>query len=555
MKWLNNLKTQTRLLLIFAVLTLVGALSTGWNLFNIVRLQQRIYQIQQESLALSDTAEVYGLFLEQQLASKSYLLTENPFYQTLYKRHDAQIEQHLRQALVSADSPDRREDISVLDEGREEFAEAVTAGAGALEAGDSEEAVRISDDQVYAEANRVQEHLGSMIHKRELELAALVEQTEDQIQATIVIGGIILTLFSVLVILPAVATNQVAEPMLRLTNAVVAFECDTFDPDLLKGYTRRRDEMGQLVRSFAAMANSITESMRERDRFLSAATRFVPNQYLDFLEKDSIVDVKLGDHVSAEMAIMFSDIRGFTTMSEGMTPQENFDFVNEYLEMVSPIIQKYDGFIVKFLGDGIMAIFPYGVDDAVRAGIEKQRRVKAFNARRQAQGLPPVDVGIGVHTGHMMVGMIGEINRIQGDAFSDNVNLTSRVEGLTKFYGVSMIISEETRMRLEQPERYKMRFLGKAVVQGRAHPISLYDVFEGEPEEIQERKLQTREDYERGLKLYMTGRFAEAQGCFEAVLDRNPHDRTAALYLDRSTTLMAQGVPEDWEGVEVMTSK
>jgi class 3 adenylate cyclase len=238
-----------------------------------------------------------------------------------------------------------------------------------------------------------------------------------------------------------------------------------------------------------------------------------------------------------------------------MTPQENFDFVNEYLEMVSPIIQKYDGFIVKFLGDGMMAIFPYSVDDAVRAGIEKQRQVKAFNARRQAQGLPPVDVGIGVHTGHMMVGMIGEINRIQGDAFSDNVNLTSRVEGLTKFYEVSMIISEETRMRLEQPGRYKMRFLGKAVVQGRAHPISLYDVFEGEPEEIQERKLQTREDYERGLKLYMTGRFAEAQDCFQAVLDRDPHDQAAALYLDRSTTMMAQGIPEDWEGVEVMTSK
>lgn len=273
------------------------------------------------------------------------------------------------------------------------------------------------------------------------------------------------------------------------------------------------------------------------------------------MEKKNITDIKLGDHVSAEMAVMFSDIRSFTTMSESMSPQENFDFVNAYLKLVSPIIQKNDGFVVKFLGDGMMAIFPYGVDDAVKAGIEKQKHVEVFNAQRERQGQPPVYVGIGIHTGHMMVGMIGEEKRMQGDAFSDNVNLTSRVEGLTKYFGVSMIISEETLMRLEKPIPYKMRFLGRVQVKGRDRPIGLYDVFEGEPEKIVELKQRTRADYERGLKLYMAGKFAEAKACFESVLQVNPDDKTAALYLEHSTAMLGREAPEGWEGVEVMTSK
>jgi len=313
--------------------------------------------------------------------------------------------------------------------------------------------------------------------------------------------------------------------------------------------------MGKLTRAFAAMVESVTKSAREQELFLQAAERFVPDQYLDFLEKPSLVDVKLGDHVSAEMAVMFSDIRGFTTMSEEMSPQENFDFVNTYLQMVSPIIQRFDGFIVKFLGDGMMAIFPYAVDDAVRAGIEKQRQVEAFNAELQRKGLPPIQVGIGIHTGHMMVGMIGEQMRMQGDAFSDNVNLTSRLEGLTKFYGISMIISEETLLRLQKPVRYQMRYLGKAQVKGREHPISLYEVYEGAPESVRARRQQTKADFERGLKSYMSGKFSEAVTSFQAVLSKDPDDKTAALYLERATAMLGQPVPDDWNGVEVMTSK
>ena len=128
--------------------------------------------------------------------------------------------------------------------------------------------------------------------------------------------------------------------------------------------------------------------------------RFVPHEYLKFLSKESIIDVELGDHVSKEMAVMFSDIRSFTTLSESMTPQENFDFVNNYLRQVSPVIRDNTGFIVKYLGDGMMAVFPKGADDAVAAGIGKLKKVEEQNIQRIEQGLLPIKVGIGVHFGH-----------------------------------------------------------------------------------------------------------------------------------------------------------
>ncbi len=182
-----------------------------------------------------------------------------------------------------------------------------------------------------------------------------------------------------------------------------------------------------------------------------AARRFVPHEYLSFLEKDSLVDIHLVDHVTDEMTVMFSDLRSFTTISEEMTPQQNFDFINAYLGRVSPMARENGGFIVKYLGDGIMAIFPGNADDGVQAGIDKLNQVNLYNVDRAKVGRLPVGVGIGVNTGHMMVGMVGEAGRMQGDAFSDDVNLTSRIEGLTKHYSVSFIITVAHQRALGRP--------------------------------------------------------------------------------------------------------
>jgi class 3 adenylate cyclase/DNA-binding response OmpR family regulator len=348
----------------------------------------------------------------------------------------------------------------------------------------------------------------------------------------------------------------------KVTTAASDVERDAFQPDALGEVAKRSDELGQLARVFTHMVKTVkarekelTHANIQLESLLKAYGRFVPHEFMRFLRKESITDVQLGDHVSKIMAVMFSDIRSFTTLSEGMTPQDNFNLVNAYLKRVSPEIRNHYGLIVKFLGDGMMAVFPDGADDAVAAGVAKLQRVQDYNEQRAVRGYSPLNVGIGIHVGHMMLGMVGEESRMQGDAFSDNVNLTARLEGLTKFYGVSLLISEQTLQHLSHPEKYQIRFLDRAIVKGRNEPIAVYEVLDAEVEATRILKLQTQPDFEQGLEFYRGCDLTAAKACFEKVLAVNSLDKTAQLYLERVEILLDKGVPENWNGVWAFSEK
>jgi len=266
------------------------------------------------------------------------------------------------------------------------------------------------------------------------------------------------------------------------------------------------------------------------------------------LGKSDVTEVQLGDQVSKEMAVMFSDIRSFSTMSEKMSPQENFAFVNAYLQKVSPEIRSHDGFVVKFIGDGIMAVFPQQVDDAVAAGIAQVRKIEEYNREREEAGQAPIRVGLGVHIGYMMVGMVGEESRIQGDALSDTVNLTARLEGLSKFYGAALLISGDVQRRLVNPKSHTLRFLDRAIVKGRVEPIAVFEVLDADSESVRQLKLKTLEDFNQGITDYRSGRLEEAEKHFQAVLQQNPSDQACHFYLERIETLAVRGLPENWDG-------
>lgn len=333
----------------------------------------------------------------------------------------------------------------------------------------------------------------------------------------------------------------------KITDAASAVEQNTFEEDLLNSVVERQDELGQLARVFTQMVKTIKVRETELERLKDSLARFFPEEYLRFLRKDSVTDVQLGDFVSKIMAVMFSDIRSFTTISENMTPRENFDFINDYLKQVSPEIRNHYGIIVKFLGDGMMAVFPDGADDAIAAGIAKHQRVWEYNQQRQARGDRPIQIGIGIHVGQMMLGMVGESNRIQGDAFSDNVNLTARLEQLTKVYGSALLITGQVLEHLSSPETYQIRFLANTRVKGRADAIAVYEVLDAEVEAVRDLKLQTLPQFEQGTRDYGDRAFAAARTCFQQVLERHPSDRTAHLYLERIERFLRQGTPEDWQ--------
>jgi adenylate cyclase len=207
------------------------------------------------------------------------------------------------------------------------------------------------------------------------------------------------------------------------------------------------------------------------------------------------------------------------------------------------------------LGDGMMSAFPNSVDDAVTAGIDKFKQVQEYNQHRQASGRFPIEIGMGIHVGHMMVGIVGEHNRLQGDAFSDNVNLAARLEGLTKFYGASLVISKDVLDRLSQPDNYQIRFLDRAIVKGRKEPIAIYEVLDACDQSTYDLKIKTLPDFEQGLMYYCDGNFVESKRYFEKVLSSNPLDNTAKLYLERVQQLSQDGIPTNWNGTWAFTQK
>ncbi|HEY9596370.1 MAG TPA: adenylate/guanylate cyclase domain-containing protein, partial [Cyanophyceae cyanobacterium] len=298
-------------------------------------------------------------------------------------------------------------------------------------------------------------------------------------------------------------------------------------------FTPDRVEVLKLLSFQAAISIENAQLYTEVKEINEASSRFIPRQFLQLLGKDSIVDVKLGDQVQKEMSVLFSDIRDFTSLSEQMTPQDNFKFINAYLSRMESAIIAHHGFIDKYIGDAIMALFSGSADDAVRAGIAMLNQLTDYNQHRAKLGYLPIHIGIGINTGSLMLGTVGGQNRMDSTVISDAVNLASRIEGLTKSYGVSLLISHHTFSQLEDANQYAFRIIDRLKVKGKSSAVSIYEVFDGEQPELRQGKLVTKHDFEQGILLYNLGHFIEAAQQFKNCLYTNPTDTVAQIYLKR----------------------
>lgn len=326
---------------------------------------------------------------------------------------------------------------------------------------------------------------------------------------------------------------------------------------MLDNYTivRTNDEIGVMSEGYNMMTTRLRDYIFRVSQMNEAYSRFVPNQFLEFLGKENFVDIQLGDQVQKEMTVLFSDIRGFTELSESMTPKENFDFINHYLGYMEPVIRENNGFIDKFIGDSIMALFHVKVDDAIDAAIQMRKTLNRFNEDRTDQGKPPIDAGIGIHTGNLMLGVVGGEGRMDGTVISDAVNLASRLEGLSKIYHVNIIISEDTLIKLENPSKYSFRFLDIARVKGKKEAVYVFEVLDGDPEEIRNLKIETKSLFGKGIDLYKNKMFEDALEVFSEVVKINANDSLAAFYINRCKRNITRGIPDDWTGIEVFDAK
>lgn len=367
------------------------------------------------------------------------------------------------------------------------------------------------------------------------------------------------TVVGVLLIFPAFFRLTLLRPMDDLLEGVGAVNDGDRDARVP---VRVEDEIGFLSRSFNRMVSSVQEAERELQQSLELQVRltdayscFFPREFLEFLDKESVLDIALGDSVRIEMTILFSDIRSFTNLSETMTPQENFRFLNDYLGRVGPLVRDRGGFIDKYIGDAVMALFPRAPGDAVAAAVAMQDAVRDYNRELAEEGRDPIGIGIGIHTGAMMLGTIGEEKRMEGTVISDAVNLASRLEGLTKLYGAAVLVSEATLSRLGDPGSHRVRFLDRVQVKGKLETVGIHEVLDGHPEEVAARRQEGQPRFQEALDAYRAGSFEVAEKLLRELLEQDPEDVALALYLQRCAHYREHGTPEAWDGVTSLKTK
>jgi class 3 adenylate cyclase len=324
----------------------------------------------------------------------------------------------------------------------------------------------------------------------------------------------------------------------NVTFAVVAFQ------DIMS--RRQADaEQERATRELFQVNQDLDRALNMEVQLTDAAARFVPHEFLSFLGYESLVDVELGQAVEKEMSILFSDIRDFTSLSEGMGLQDNFRFINAYLSRMEPAIADNNGFIDKYIGDAIMALFGGGADDAVRAAIAMLDCLSEYNTTRQRPGRPPLRIGIGINTGSLMLGTVGGQHHLDTTVISDAVNLASRVEGLTKLYGTPLLISHGTFLQLEDTNNYMIRLIDRVQVKGKSEKVSVFEVFDADPPSLKVAKFEQRTNFEQAVFLYHVKQYPEAQKLFEQCLEKIQGDRPCEVYIERC---------QQMQGEEQMTS-
>jgi adenylate cyclase len=266
----------------------------------------------------------------------------------------------------------------------------------------------------------------------------------------------------------------------------------------------------------------------------------------------------LGGH-SGDATILFSDIAGFTSLTEELGAAETVSLLNEYFTLMVDCVQHEGGMMDKFIGDAIMAVFgtPLAHDDdadrAVRSAIAMLRALEGYNERRREEDRRTIDIRIGVNTDVIVSGNIGSPKRMDYTVIGDGVNLASRLEGACKTYGARILVSEYTFGRLRGT--YRSREVDRTIVKGKTKPVAIHEILEHHTSESFPNINEALGHFKHGLESYRAQRWDVAIKAFEDVLRLNPRDKASGLYVSRCRVLKANSPGDAWDGVFVMEAK
>lgn len=321
---------------------------------------------------------------------------------------------------------------------------------------------------------------------------------------------------------------------------------NSLGPDV---FTARHLTLARTIVGQAAIAIE-NAGLYERQREMATAfSRFVPRPFLEHLERSSVVEVQLGDAVAADVTILFSDLRDFTSISERLSAADNFELLNSYLAAMDPPVHTNGGFIDKYIGDAVMALFVHAADGAVAAAVEMTGSLRRFNADRDG---PQLRMSIGLHAGPVVLGTVGSVQRMDTTVIGDTVNTASRLERLTKPYGAAVLLSGTVRDRLRDPGRFMFREVGRVRAKGKREPVTVHEVLDARGDEMAG-LVAALPSFSAGLSAWYAGDFEAAKAGFADAVDIAPVDQLAGTYLHRIDELRI--APADWDGVDRRDSK
>jgi class 3 adenylate cyclase/HAMP domain-containing protein len=272
-----------------------------------------------------------------------------------------------------------------------------------------------------------------------------------------------------------ILARQLSNPVVRLRMSAAKIAAGDLHH---RAEVKRLDELGALAADFNEMATVIQASFKRLQKTLESFERFVPEKFLRIIATDGIENIQVGVASTRTITILFADIRGYTSMSEQLTPIETFALLNDYLARMGQVISDAGGFIDKYIGDAIMALFEDETTGyALKAALAMQQALDSFNEERRRKEQPTIQIGIGIHRGEVVMGTIGFTSRIESTAIGDAVNIAARVEGLTRKYNCSILVTESVVAALEHPETFSLRLVDESVkVKGKNEPVAIYEL-------------------------------------------------------------------------------